>query len=246
MKTLKSPIFDIDQIVNSTYLYYLGDDNTELTGGWEKYTRSSTAANRHQFVETETSLIDRMTGAPGGTSSWWGAIITKNLIDAREYVGIGFGCEQGTNVGYNWNFKLLTSSKGDYKSETCLDVSTKNVKKIRWSDLISGENNIYVGFGGRGADYQTNDFIAYAFALTKQDDISVISDYGSTVSEIITNANSLLSNLNAVKAMVKNCTGDFMWQALSNDSFVSSLNASSNKNIVLGNQEWGKALQLIL
>ena len=85
----------------------------------------------------------------------------------------------------------------------------------------------------------------YAIGLAKDDDISGLSNYGTTESEIISNASTLFEDTNSLRWMCRNCTGTFMINALSNEVFVNVMNNSENKTILMGNEHWSKFIALL-
>lgn len=107
-------------------------------------------------------------------------------------------------------------------------------------------NNIYMktSFTVSGSTYSMEAYV-YALGFVKEDDISGLSDYGSTISEICANAVSLFDDATALEWMVLNCTGDFMMSALVNSNFVNVMNASSNKTIVTANEHWARFIALL-
>ncbi len=118
-----------------------------------------------------------------------------------------------------------------------------------WSRTFTNtknSNNLYMkcNFSQSGNTYYTEASV-YALGFVNEDDISGLSDYGSTISEICANAVSLFDDISALEWMVLNCTGDFMISALVNSNFVNAMNASSNKTIVTANEHWARFIALL-
>lgn len=57
--------------------------------------------------------------------------------------------------------------------------------------------------------------------------------------------NYILSNSDAVRYMVNNCTGDFMACAVHSTTFLSVLDASPYKSVVFANEHWSKFLTMV-
>ena len=85
----------------------------------------------------------------------------------------------------------------------------------------------------------------YSIGFCKEDDISGLSNYGTTISQIISNATSLFNDSSAVSWMANNCSGDFMISALSNTNFVNAMNLSPNKIILTANEHWARFIALL-
>lgn len=223
----------IPQVQNTTYLYYLGDECTDITGGWVAIFGGAPYWSKEQV----RFYIDH-TNANSGS-----ALYTNRAINISSYVKFGAYCRTflkrySTSIGYQIQLKnglgyaqnIIFQHEPPYTANTIYLLNQD----------ISFNSSLNIGLwtfrGNVGC---------YCIFLAKQDNISGLSTYGSTISQIISNAQSLLADQDAVKYMIYNCTGDFMWTALADSTFVSNLRASAYYSDIRANSEWGKALALL-
>ena len=89
----------------------------------------------------------------------------------------------------------------------------------------------------------------YEIAFVKEDDYSKLASLigltANNVLDILTNAETLLNNKNAVNFMLKQCTGSFMVQAIQNSIFLTALENSPYKTIIQANEHWNKFLNMV-
>ena len=67
----------------------------------------------------------------------------------------------------------------------------------------------------------------------------------TTIEELLLNSGLLLSNKKAVEYMMYNCTGDFMANAVVSETFLTALNNSQYKTLIMANEHWSKFLSMV-
>lgn len=85
--------------------------------------------------------------------------------------------------------------------------------------------------------------------LTKQDDYATLAKKAgitaSSIDDVLSASETLLSNKSAVNYMIYNCTGDFMVSAIQSSTFLTALNSSPYKELVYANEHWAKFLAMV-
>lgn len=86
-------------------------------------------------------------------------------------------------------------------------------------------------------------------ALFKPDNWAELSNLieieATSISDILDNSVTLLSNKKAVEYMMYNCTGDFMMNAIMSETFLTALNNSQYKTMIMANEHWSKFLSMV-
>ena len=265
------------QTRNTTYLYYNGNENTPLTGGWAQtnYDNNASYSANVQVVKQDKYIQLIVTDGNHTTDNRYACITTNNTINVSDYaswgaVGVYHKNWAGDNMVYAPKLAISTnpyvvvgnddtsSQYTAFLSDTNTPLTSPPQLEVAWRAPLVGFgttaggklntasiNNGYItlmGFNAGGGSF-------WAVWLAKHDNIAPISKYGATATDIIANCNALFNDVSALSKMVRYCTGDFMWQALQNSSFLGKIfgiNASANAGYVLQNEEWGKALNMIL
>ena len=254
------------QIINYALIYHLGNEfanpsEDELrysikTGGWVGGTHGGDA-------ETKTSYF--LTNYDVNNAGYIGAFLKARVNTEypssdsyQPFLMIALGDSVNGNFGVFSNqyvsFSQSFVGNNTYNVFSMGNISTKSVRvgvglltrHIRdpkpYNPSFSKQPNRLVStiyFGGE------KNALFYSMGFYKQDNISVLSAYGSTISAILNNATALFQDSSALTRMVLNCTGDFMISALSNTNFVNAMNLSPNKIILTANEHWARFIALL-
>ena len=242
---------DYEQLINYTMLYDAGDECEEITGGWthEGYAttnntacRSATKNADNFFVYYETGYISYMLGTVNTIDftpySKYGAVAMCTNTKSSSQYGVRSHVKYGKNITTSTGLMSL----GNWTS------SEKN-KKVMKTKAISAQPTgaTYVTFSAdQSAGYQGHVYHSF---LTKADDWQTLAQIAgitaTSIDDILTNSTTLLSNKEAVKFMIYNCTGDFMASAVANSTFLTALNNSTYKTIIWANEHWAKFLSMV-
>lgn len=164
------------------------------------------------FVKSKTSNIGTNNQAyiatfPEGIYNLANAEVTKNIIIAKNSSGT-------VTIDNTPNF-LFPISKTD-------------TREIAVGEMIGGF-------------YANSSISIYAFILFEPDDLSGFSSFigiqNPTISDVLSNASTILSNQQAVEYLIL-CTGDFMASALMDSTFMTELESSAYKTTILANSDW--------
>ena len=131
-----------------------------------------------------------------------------------------------------------------------IDTSTYKWHEI---DVKNYNNNYYIAIvaifylSGTSTTSVTNSW------LTKSDNYQELClkagvEAPSTLSGLVadsTKLTAILSNEEAVEYMVKQCTGDFMVNAVSSQAFMTAFNSSEYKTKIEENLHWSKFLNMM-
>lgn len=260
-------IFIAPQVVNTDILYLLGDENVELSGGWNLsgtggggfgtvcYTYASNVFNIN--FDKYKKLFIKATHKGGYFTDHWGGNEATQRVSATSSLSIYSQATIFTlnNISYNANYAI--------NNFFVCEAFTKNVLNFRihqdptkgptsvpcQSVYYKNTNNLYLYARGAYSNNPSGDsptLTIYAVLLIKDDDdLSGLSAYGSTINEILVNSVELMADTVAVNYMAINCTGEFMLTALNNATFKNAYNLSENKDILLANSEWSKFIPLM-
>ena len=251
---IKEVKLQIQVAINYKLLYYLGNEYTEETGGWVSpgtYTAQFGTTNTidygdkpYKFQFGKGTLSTKLIVAHANKGGQIG--IRLNIYELVTYIdktpsGTSNYSENFRGVDSNAttakNQKLVVSGESWYNlDKEASYVATKNAKNMQLK--------VNVNITGYSSTSYGNSYY-YAVGFAKKDDISGLSKYGTTESAIISKASSLFNDKNSLIWMVRNCTGTFMINALSNSNFVTVMNSSANKTILLGNEHWAKFIALL-
>ena len=253
---INDKIPEYTQIINYIMLYdgSLGDatlnECQDITGGW---TSTYYYNNTSCFWNKKTDCLEAgMTQRRAGSANWR----TTNKLDFSSYAYIGL-IAKSTNVD-PFVPRLTTAASGYSTIGTqnvgfyCNVARQNNVKHTYLLNIKESTfgylNNSYLATyqNGDGAAFTYN---VYASAVFNSDNWTTLASIaGITVDSIDTllaNSNIILSNKAAVAYMVYNCTGDFMINAIANETFLNALNNSEYATLVYANEHWSKFLGFI-
>lgn len=215
------------KVHNTTYLYYLGDECVDITGGWH-YTGWGGSA---EFNENHIKVISNNTGSgdEAGVSQYNQfdntdyRLLTVYTRDLTNISGPGYYiiCAEEFNVG--GNLKVYNAGLINYEYP-------QSQRGVRY-------HSISTSWGGCTISM-------YMMCLSKQDNLQGLSAYGTDIATIISNAIAMIQDHNAVIYMLNQCTGDFMWSALADSTFVSTLRTSPYYSEIMADEDWHKALAL--
>jgi len=232
---------------NTTYLYYLGTDNTDLTGGWAGYPSTGDSSATH-MAPTVTMNSDHV--SIGRAERMNGAGATVNAIDITDYSMVAL-CQTHEGISFT-NYgnlsicigKMESSELGRTAGASFMDyAASPNISGLITLDISSYTGTYYPHI--YEWLYSSNGYVLMqSMALAKPDDISRLSAYGATISAILANSATLLASESGVNAMLK-CTGDFMWSALTNSTFLTAYKSSTYKSVIDADERWAKAIALL-
>lgn len=250
-----------EQVINYTMLYDSGYECDDVTGGWSvypttnssvlaSYAKTSNAIDLNGYSYLVTNLKD-LTRGNTGTSSADRAIITGHTASYNSAV---FADESGC-IGVNHTEESDTEGYITTSGFTHTDLSLSTQKK----QCIYIGNGRESGSGLNGkvtknassisVDWYQDNFTIHNVMLVKNDDWKMVAEIAGitalTINDVLNYSSILLSNEGAVTSMCKTCTGDFMVFAISNSTFMTALNNSPYKNVVLGNEHWSKFLAMV-
>lgn len=237
----------IEQLVHYTMLYDGGDVDIPLLVRDTSIDTNGDGNNDSNCIKVTENKIDL------SPYSQMVAFIVENT--ATLYMG-AFSTNTLVTSYYNAPCKLAYASGYDFANKFAIaDVSSINVEAYCSCGL-------FASWDGWATEYTETDgifratvsgrdrFLSFkSWFLTEPDDWQTLASKAeisaSSMSDLIANAETLLSNKSAVEFMVYNCTGDFMVSALQSDTFLSALESSDNKNVVYENEHWAKFLNLL-
>lgn len=256
-----------EQLVNYTMLYDRGDECTDVTGGWGYYLNTG-VDSYYSDVGSLTKNTDNIQFLDTTTtgSHTHDSLFTRSTIDISEYVGALVSSEvvswtnSTTTYAYDLYFCLQTSPTNASSTYTKLkNMFLRNLAIGKYAHTIKfGEyttTSLYVGIVGNTENCSFDGRI-HEVVLTKQDNwqdlctIAGINPSNYTDEETLcsdsTAIATILSNRNAVKFMIYQCTGSFMANAISSSTFLTALNNSSYNTTIQANEHWNKFLSMVV
>lgn len=149
-----------DQLYND-YLYYLGTDYTDITGGWSGYAyKSSTSTASVLSAPTVEMGTSYMTWTEKSTDV--GAVLTGYDIDLTEYKYIEIDYETTlTHSAGSLTFACIPTKTNNYTISKSVSI-TSTTRTIATLDISDLSGKYYLG----GALYCTNCII-YSIKLVK-------------------------------------------------------------------------------
>lgn len=243
---------EYEQLENYTMLYDLGNECTDVTGGWRGATYYSNAvvAKYDTYVHLHT---------------YRALMYTSKTIDFSDYVGVGM-------FGNNYYLPTTASASIEFIAmySSSDSVNTGMFKDYNWGrhlfytcrtssqNNLVDMNNFYKKFSVSGSWYlgiHLGDSTSASYinlrsiALFREDDwptlASIAGISANSIDDILNESEVLLSNKDAIEFMIYRCTGSFMASAVTSDTFLTALNNSSYKTIIQANEHWAKFLALI-
>jgi hypothetical protein len=246
------------QLVHYKMLFDNGDECTDITGGWDGYI-SSTVSYYSGTKSKLTAGTDEMHNASSINFRQWSSRVTNNTINYTDYTYIG-ACFKSVSFGRHSQFRFNINSSATQDKETQTNVvgfyvptqnqgGTYTSKTIMTQAITTYSSGCYVTMNvvGTGSPSGGYGYIYTVFFLQDDDWQSLASEAGitaSSISDILTQSSTLLSNESAVNFMIKNCTGNFMVDALNSSTFMSALNSSQYKSTIYANEHWNKFLTM--
>ncbi|MBQ8299901.1 MAG: hypothetical protein IJX99_08655 [Clostridia bacterium] len=249
--------FKPPQIVNYIMLYDYGDECIDVTGGWENtatYVSGQPSSYSGAYTENENNIY-----VYGSGSTKQPCAGTSNMVDVTGYIKayINWNYQRG-NTTYGWNRFGCGSVKNEpmYTGNTYGIYSNQNNVLLSYSGLSSfdipdGTTEAYfqMNIQSNSSSGWAENYMYHCF-LVRADDWQTLASLAgisaSSIDDILTNSSTLLSNEEAVKFMIYNCTGDFMVSAIQNNTFLTALNNSQYKTKIYANKHWSKFLSMIV
>lgn len=246
-----------EQLVNYTMLYDYGDECTDITGGWRKvYQYYSSTMNGSTGVLSKNATSITIQGANKSYGSCGAE--TTNKIDNTGYskIAVLFNsayCVPTNAIGGNEFFWLKTTSE-KYNNNQRVYLggvgASSTIPGLRIATFAETVNyNLAIVSTGKNGDanYGVADFSAVA--MFKEDNWQALAEKAgitaTSIDDILTNSNVLLSSKKAIEFMIKQCTGDFMASAVASETFLTALNNSPYKTLIWSNEHWAKFLNMI-
>lgn len=141
-------------------LYYYGDENTALTGGWSAYAYKTVTSNSTVFTPTITKESNRMKVSITGTSSSWyyGSVFADKTIDLTNIKTIEIVVNSVKNIGTSGNmWFFVTSTKENNYDELAKATITKDGTYT--IDVTGLTGNHYVCFGFNAYNNTTSCYV---------------------------------------------------------------------------------------
>lgn len=230
-----------EQLVNYTMLYDYGDECSDVTGGWTAKSFNTTYPSVGTLTKNADNLYYSVTGSNGS------GIATVNLLDISNYKYFATLQKFKANSA-TWQAAYLTVGRNDktyiehIKIGTSTQVTTPTLYKANIENVT--ENGCLATI----INY-TGNITLYCAMLFKGDDWQTLSEKAgitaTSIDDVLTNAETLLANEEAVEFMIYNCTGEFMISAVASETFLTALNNSQYKTIIWANEHWAKFLNMI-
>ena len=255
-----------EQLVNYTMLYdgSLGDATenqcVDITGGYSKQINSDYIEDTVIFNDNNIYCkAKRLANTP---KNYLARISTNSLINLNGYKKIGVLAKITLELyDYSRSSLELATAKignvalfkfGDYT--VVQENSANGIKHIYSGDISELETkNVYFCAQAFSMNSTVTNNLSevemyYAF-LVKNDDWKTLASKAditaSSIDDILINSETLLSNKDAVEFMIYQCTGDFMASAIQSNTFLTALNNSEFKTIILANKHWNKFLNMV-
>ncbi len=238
------------------------------TGGWEMSVKRYTSASSYNYFRAFANTKVNIDTNDYQYSIIYGKYQTTFVVSYRNISygqGINSQTEDNKEASIINNLFMtrsmhFASSNGTLTSMQAFDLNSISTKQnnLICIDLYSTSSSS----GDRSESNKQSNYLhlsnpvfnnqssvsraqIYMVGFVKTDDISGLSNYGSTISEILSNGSSLFDDTIALNWMVLNCTGDFMISALSNSNFINAMNVSPNKTILTANEHWARFIALL-
>lgn len=235
-----------EQLVNYTMLYdgSLGKSGSgganvckDLTGGWVN------AMSYGTIAYNADSLYSHYAMSGGGESKFK----TSNTFDFQEYSLLtSLVTLKSSKTGVRG--KMYAGGLSTELLSTELEL-TKVFMNIKGLEETTTSTTVSVGNMQHTSNSPHLYINIYEVFLTKADDWQTLAEKAginaTSISDILTNSATLLSNKNAVEFMIYRCTGDFMAKAIQSETFLTALNNSQYKTIIMANEHWAKFLGFV-
>lgn len=243
-----------EQLVNYTMLYDYGDECEDITGGWS---RNFTAADSY-YSGSKSKLTKNANNIKNASSVSFRQIyslLTTNTIDTTGYskTGVLLTTTHGS-TSYTISEFRLTNGYTNYSTAGSMGVCKVYRENAVTNKILTGaistSGKYYASFEVVGNGSPSDGFCTfYAAFLLKEDDWETLADKAgitaTSIDDVLTNSETLLSNEKTVEFMIKQCTGDFMVSAIQNQTFLTALNNSPFKEKIMANEHWAKFLNMV-
>ena len=252
-----------EQIQNYTMLYDNGDECTAITGGWER-----TPYNSGVFTKNSNNIYATGVGNDKNTNGFR----TINLLNLDSYSFIYNQTQNdysysinGQNYSHWGSYLSLKKWDGNYDTEkgdlailrdelgyNQYGHAYNGVKKIYKANISTITRGYFEVIYNNWGYSETFPITMYNAWLTKSDNwqqlcaianVTTPSDIATLLADT-TSLTTIFNNENAVEYMAKQCTGDFMAEAVQSTTFKTVLDASPYKNIIEDNVHWAKFLAM--
>lgn len=245
------PINPYEQLINYTMLYNMGDECSDLTGGWNNVPPSSQSTWNAGLITANTINV----------SGYASSFFKGNLI-GRMHFGMTTQSTIPTSAVLNPTVNLAVSSGYLLPSTFVNGINIFGISGVNSNNRVAfwdGSNSTFSGNvatknpGNMYFKFSASACTCYAIALLKSDDWAALCSKAgvstpATIAALLSNGtalNAILSSSDATDFMVARCTGTFMGGAMQSSAFVSALNASPYKSKVQANTHWAKFLAMI-
>lgn len=235
----------IKQEPNYKLIYYLGNGFVNVagtdeekyaisTGGWSAVQSGYNYGSPLYLWQTNNSINTEGFSQAFIFGQGYNPVSGNYLAMGTDKVSDGFVGLNNIIMRRDLDKAFGTGAVTSFNKQICYSNSQYRTRYSMRTNFLQLE---YAGTGTR----------LFATGFLKIDDLSGLSDYGSDISTILSNAGNLFQDTSALKWMVNNCTGDFMISALSNSTFITELNNSSNPNteIVKADEDWARFIVLL-
>lgn len=252
------------QVINYALIYYLGNEFTNVAGTDEEkyaistggYVVQNVMQSSNPYMSFATYKTNLNVNVNFVKPFVYRTLVTSNVNSSRYVDSLGgtdlvssgissFISDRKTSDG---TFKgFITGSGVNFNKPINYGVSIHAYTYSRSGSNAKNSNNLECQANEvNGATIvRYGNIKIYCSGFCNVDDISGLSDYGSDIATILSNASDLFVDTTALNWMVLNCTGDFMISALANSNFVTAMNASPNKAILLANEHWARFIALL-
>ena len=233
-----------EQVVNYTMLYDEGNECTDITGGY--IARNCYKDDTYAGVLTKNiNNLNVVHNTPSGETG----PSPINKINLSGYRGVcvlitygvtnkGTWCGAWFYVGDEQKNRLMEP----YRMGAGNTVNTPTLYKMYFDNGIT---DAYI----TPAINNNGNINLFSMLLFKTDDWTTLASKcfinPTTIDNLLSNSATILSNEDAVWFMVKQCTGEFMFTAIQNSTFMTALDSSPYKNYILSNEHWAKALSMV-
>lgn len=226
---------------NYVMLYDFGDECSDISGAWLSchYYSNTNAYWERNVDNLEAGVIARTPS----TANWR----TANKISLDQY---SCAIELATFENYAPIPSFTENENGLYNADMQFTSETylTDTKLMLYRDMKNDTGDYFLS-NYRNADLGAFSYRIYAVALFYADDWETLASIcgigASSIDNLLTYSNEILSNLEAVNFMLSQCTGDFMARAILSDTFLEALDESIYKTTICGNGHWNKFLTMV-
>lgn len=263
------------QLINYVMIYDYGDECEDVTGGWVANGGVWNSFNGYSMSvggtaeKLSTCLHLSQSGISG--SFKYVSFATTNKINITPFVECFIKYNSQKVVSGNTYARLCFASDlqmGDLNKN-------KTHKWVSYADNIYTNIGEYASLLSINADDSAIDTIEemndsyyivptasfgsssdgkfdiclYNMTFFVEDDWQTLADLAgitaTSIEEVLTSSETLLSSKEAVEFMIYNCTGDFMANAIQSETFLNALNSSEYATLVYANEHWSKFLTMV-